>query len=167
VKESPKDDFIELITEVNRGRGLDELTSEIIGILFIEPKEVSLDELAKRTGYSLSAVSTSMKLLVSSGLMKRKGKPKSKKLYFYMEKDMFVSWKQMIDKIMANIAYLKSKVPGIIDSYKNATYEGSRQEKRIVERYYHQLLAFDRVIGTCVSMCDDVLSCDEGKKRRK
>lgn len=164
---SPKNDFIELMAEVNRAKGLDDLTSNIIGIIFIEPREVSLEELAKRTGYSLSAVSTSMKMLVASGFIKRKRLPKSKKVYFFMEKDMFVAWKQMMDKINANITNLKSKVPGIIEDYKRVKYEGSREERRIVERYFDQLLAFHKVINKCVGMCDDILSCDEGKNRRK
>ena len=66
---NPKEDFVELLTEVNRRKGLDELTSRIIGILFIEPYEVSLDELSERTGYSMSAVSTAMKLLLGSGII--------------------------------------------------------------------------------------------------
>lgn len=164
---SPKKDFIELIADVNRVKGLDELTSNIIGIVFIEPKEVSLEELSKRTGYSHSAVSTSMKLLVASGCIKRKRMPKSKKVYFFMEKDMFVAWKQMIEKINANIMNIKTKVPRIIADYRQVKYEGSREERRIVEGYYDQLLAFEKVMGNCVGMCNDILSCDEGKNRRK
>lgn len=167
MKLSPKKDFIDLIAEVNRAKGLDGLTSNIIGIIFIEPKEVSLEELSKRTGYSLSAVSTSMKMLVASGFIKRKRMPKSKKVYFFMEKDMFVAWKQMIDKINANIVRIKPRVPRIIEDYRQVKYEGSREERRIVERYYDQLLAFHKVINTCVGMCDDIISCDEGKNRRK
>jgi DNA-binding transcriptional regulator GbsR (MarR family) len=164
---SPKRDFIDLIAEVNRAKGLDELTSNVIGILFIEPAEVSLEQLSKRTGYSLSAVSTSMKMLVASGLIKRKRRPKSKKLYFFMEKDMFMSWKQMIEKISVNIKKIKSRVPRIIEDYRRVKYEGSREERRIVEKYYHRLLEFERVIGKCMVMCQDVLSYNEGKGRGK
>ena len=74
---SPRDEFIDIISKNCQVDGFDELTSKIVGTLFIEPTEVALEDLAKMTGYSLSAVSTAMKLVVRTGLVKRMKKPGS------------------------------------------------------------------------------------------
>ncbi len=154
--ESPKEEFIELITEINRSKGLDELTSKIIGILFIEPKEVSLDELATRTGYSLSAISTAMKMLVGPGVVKRTGKPKSKRVYFFMEKDMTAIFRQAMEKMNQNVLKIKSRVPAIIEKYKQLESGDSREELRIIENYYKQLLSCERVMGKLMEMLEKV-----------
>ena len=83
---NPKEKFMELIYDVNKSRGLDELTSKIISILYVEPKEVSLNELSKRTGYSLSAVSTSMKMFGHSKLIKRIKNPNQREYIFTWRK---------------------------------------------------------------------------------
>jgi len=156
MEKSPKNEFIELIAEINRLKGLDELTSKIIGILFIEPEVVSLDELAKRTGYSLSAVSTAMKLLVGSCLIKRSKKPKSKKVYFYIEKDMISLFMQTLKIIENNTSMLKKRVPGIIERYKLEKSEDSKAELKIIENYYEQVLITDRIMRKMIEMFENV-----------
>ena len=44
-------------------QGLSELNITLISVLFLNEEPVSIEELAKKTGYSLSAVSTAMKTL--------------------------------------------------------------------------------------------------------
>lgn len=144
---SPKDEFIDLMTENSKVNGLDELSSRIIGILFIEPKEIALDELAKRTGYSLSAVSTAMKLIERAGIVKRSKKPKSRKVYYYMEKDMLAMWIQLMRRKHENIILpSKQKLPKIIEKYKLEKSENSEGELRIVENYYKQVLYSEQFI---------------------
>ncbi|MBK5190366.1 MAG: hypothetical protein JJE19_02580 [Methanosarcinales archaeon] len=145
--ESPKNEFIELMTENSKVNGLDELSSRISGILFIEPKEIALDELAKRTGYSLSAVSTAMKFIGRAGIVKRSKKPKSRKLYYYMEKDMIDMWTQLMRRKHENIILpSKQKLPRIIEEYKLEKSENSEEELRIVENYYKQVLFSEQLI---------------------
>ncbi len=144
---SPKDEFIDLMTENSKVNGLDELSSRIIGILFIEPEEIALDELAKRTGYSLSAISTAMKFIERAGIVKRSKKPKSRKVYYYMEKDMLAMWIQLMRRKYENIILpSKYKLPKIIEKYKLEKSENSEEELRIVENYYKQVLFSERLI---------------------
>lgn len=144
---SPKDEFIDLMTENSKVNGLDELSSRIIGILFIEPKEIALDELAKRTGYSLSAVSATMKFVERAGIVKRSKKPKSRKVYYYMEKDMLAMWIQLMRRKHENIILpSKQKLPKIIEKYKLEKSENSEEELRIVENYYKQVLYSEQLI---------------------
>jgi DNA-binding transcriptional regulator GbsR (MarR family) len=144
---SPKNEFIELMTENSKVNGLDELSSRIIGILFIEPEEIALDELAKRTGYSLSAISTAMKFIERAGIVKRSKKPKSRKVYYYMEKDILATWIRLMRRKYENIILpSKQKLPKIIEKYKQEKSENSEEELRIVENYYKQVLYSEQLI---------------------
>lgn len=145
--ESPKNEFIELIAENSKVNGLDELSSNIIGILFIEPEEVALDELANRTGYSLSAVSTALKFIERAGIVKRTKKPKSRKVYFYMEKDMLAISLQITRRKYENIILpSKQKLPRIIVKYKQESTKESGEELGIVENYYKEVLFFEQIL---------------------
>jgi DNA-binding transcriptional regulator GbsR (MarR family) len=144
---SPKSEFIDLMTENSKVNGLDELSSRIIGILFIEPEEIALDELAKRTGYSLSAISTAMKFIERAGIVKRSKKPKSRKVYFYMEKDILATWIRLMRRKYENIILpSKYKLPKIIERYKQEKSENLEVELRIVEDYYRQVLYSEQLI---------------------
>ncbi len=143
---SLKDEFIELITENSKVCGLDELSSKIIGILFIEPEEIALDELAKRTGYSLSAISTAIKFIERVGIVKRSKKPGSRKVYCYMKKDMMAMRLQIMKREYESIILpSKQKLPKIIEKYKQESTKGSVEELRIVENYYKQVLFFEQL----------------------
>ncbi len=145
--ELPKNEFIELIAENSKVNGLDELSSKIIGILFIEPEEVALDELANRTGYSLSAVSTALKFIERAGIVKRTKKPKSRKVYFYMGKDMLaISLQIMKRKYEKIILPSKQKLPRIIEKYKQESTKESGEELGIVENYYKEILFFEQIL---------------------
>jgi DNA-binding transcriptional regulator GbsR (MarR family) len=143
---TPKDEFIEVMVEIQRAKGLDELSSKLMGILFIEPEEISLDDLAKRTGYSLSAVCTAMKFLEKVGAVKRLKKPGSRKIYFFMEKDMSSMLTEIVRRLEKNVMMLKSRIPGIIERYKQEKSKSSKEELRIVENHYKQLLVFERMM---------------------
>lgn len=143
----PKNAFIELIVENSKVNGFDELSSKIIGILFIEPEEIALDELANRTGYSLSAVSTALKFIERAGIVKRSKKPKSRKVYFYMEKDMLAMSLQIARRKYEKILLpSKQKLPNIIELYKQDSSKNSGAELMIVEDYYKSLIFFEQIL---------------------
>jgi len=151
---TPKEEFIELMVEIQRAKGLDELSSKLMGILFIEPKEITLDEMKERTGYSLSALCLSMKFLERAGIVKRSKKPGSRRMYFYMEKDMSSMLTEIIRKLKGNVSILKSRIPGIIERYKIEKSKSSKEELRIVENYYKQLLLFERIMEKMIGMIE-------------
>jgi DNA-binding transcriptional regulator GbsR (MarR family) len=151
---TPKDEFIELMYEIQRAKGLDELSSKLIGILFIEPHEISLDELKERTGYSLSAVCSAMKFLERVGIANRSKKPGSRKVYFYMKKDMPSMLTEIVKKLENNVLMLKSRIPGIIERYKMEKSKSSKEELKIVEDYYKKLLNFEGMMKKMVEMIE-------------
>ncbi|NJD98663.1 MarR family transcriptional regulator [Thermococcus sp. LS1] len=80
--EEAKRIIMEHFANTARRFGLNELYGYIYGVLFFEEEPMSLREIAEKTGYSLSHVSTALKLLENIGLVKRIKKPGDKKAYF-------------------------------------------------------------------------------------
>ena len=156
---TPKEEFIHLMAENCKVNGLDEISSEVIALIYAEPKEISLEELSKKTGYSLSAVCTATKLIERIGLIKRIRNPGSKKAYFYMEKDMNVfSLDLMKRKYEKIIIPTKQKLPSIIEKYKKEKSERSRQELGIIENYYKEVLASEEIIKRIIEMVEKIRS---------
>ena len=168
---SAKEDFIELIAENCKAGGWDELSSKLLGILFIEPKEIALDELAKRTGYSLSAVSTAMKFVEITGMVKRSRKPRSRKVYFYVENDMADILFLILRREYENIVLpSKTKLPKIIEKYEleESKSKNSEGESKIVENYYRMVLLFEQILKESIEKLEQYVTNDkkEGKKGR-
>jgi HTH-type transcriptional regulator, osmoprotectant uptake regulator len=154
---SAKDDFITLMSENSRVNGIDSLSCRIIGLLYAEPCEVALDELSKRTGYSLSAVSTSLKVAEQQGIVKRIRKPGSKKVYYYMEKEIASMFVEMLLKKYEHIVLpSKQKLPEIIQKYKSEKSAGSKEGARIAECYYKQILIFDKIFTSIKTQFEEI-----------
>jgi len=162
--ETAKEQFIELLAELQRDKGLDELTSRVIGILFIEPREVALEELSERTGYCLSAVCTSMKMLVRTGIIRRVKKPGSRKVYFFLEKDILAIFRQSMKTMEGSMSLLKTRLPQIIEKYRTEKSESSRNELRVVEEYYTDVVAMEGLFKKIQEMFDDIYKKREKKK---
>lgn len=154
IKMGPKEEFIQLMTDNVKVNGFSDLTSKIIGILFAEPDEISLEELSKRTGYSLSSISTEVKITERMGLVKRIKKPGSRKVYFSVERDFMKTVLELIKKKQENIV-LKSKgiLPGIIKNYKSKKLsKKEKKELRVVEDYYKTILAAEKLFEKMMEM---------------
>ena len=163
-----KERFIELMAETSKVWGFDELSSKILGILFIEPKEIALDELAKRTGYSLSAVSTAMKYAERAGMVKRSKKSKSKKVYFYMENDMLSIYLQVMRREYEKLVLpSKTKLPEIIEQYKLEESKNLEEELKIVENYYKAILVLEQILKEAIEMLGQYTTNDKKKGKKK
>ena len=153
---SPKEEFIDLMIENCKVNGLDELSSKIIALLYAEPNEISLDEIAKRTRYSLSAVSTAMKFIKRIGFVKRIKKPKSRKVYFYMEKSMIMFSLDVIRRKYEKVILpTKQRLPSIIKRYKREKSENSKNELKIIENYYKEVLASEDIMKKSIQMLEN------------
>ncbi len=67
---------------------MDDFPSRLISILQSEKEGISLDELAEITGYSLSNLSTTIKGMEDKQMVKKFKKPRSRKVYVIMDKDI-------------------------------------------------------------------------------
>jgi len=150
---SPKEEFFELMIEDCKGNGFSALTSKIMSILYLDPNEISLEELAKRTGYSLSAISTEIKFVERMGLIKRLKKPKTKKVFFYMEKDFTAMSVQYMRKKYQLMLKTKDTLPKIIDGYKIHKLDSKEQKQiDIIKNYQKQILRFEKMFRTLMSL---------------
>ncbi len=154
--------------KIAKSFGLDDLSSKVVSVLYLEPEEVPMEDLAKKTGYSLASISNTMRLLENMGFVQRIKKPGTKKVYFYMEKDLA---KLNIMKInAANEHFIKPAkefLPQLINKYKSKVKdEKSRKKLRIIENYYLQLLQFEKILQHMLEKLDEIslkdLSIEEG-----
>lgn len=88
--------------------GFSELYGYIYGALFLASDPMSLGEIAERTGYSLSHVSTALKSMESIGLVVRVKKPGDKKVY-YKATRLLGDWRQAAyySRILEDIQQMK------------------------------------------------------------
>ncbi len=76
--------------------GYSPLHGKIIGVLLVRGREMSLQELAKETGYSASMISLSLDLLELLGVIKRVKKTGDRNLYIILQGDLLECLKNAI-----------------------------------------------------------------------
>jgi DNA-binding transcriptional regulator GbsR (MarR family) len=146
-QDSPKQEFTELIAQNLKSEGFDEISSRIVGVLFIEPEEMSLEEISIETGYSLSAVSTAMKNLSQFHIVRRFKKPGSKKAFFFLDKNLASIGAQAL-RMKYNSVILPSKkiLPDIIKKYESEGLDKTTGELEIITRYYRQIMKLESIV---------------------
>lgn len=151
-------DIIAIFHESHKAMGMDDLSLSIMGILFFEPGEVSMEELAQMTGYSLTSISQKLKYLSAYGIIKRKTRPGSKKVYLYLEKDLFKIWdKQIKMHYLPEVQVVKENVPLIIEKYRTETLNQEQNAKlQILKNYYDQILQFEIVLNKLFEILEEI-----------
>lgn len=148
--------FLELYQKIGSMQGMNSLFIRIFSILYIEPEEISMDEVAEKTGYSLASISNSIKMLETMGLVRKSRHPGTKRIFLYMEKDFNKLIKVFMIKKQENIISLvKSEVPSIIKESR-PTSEKSKKKLKILENYYKQILGFEKIIKKMMDMMDEI-----------
>ena len=152
-----RNEFIELMAQNFKQNGFDDCTSKVVGALYIEPREISLETLAEKTGYSLSAVSTAMKFILRVGMIKRIKKPHSRKVYFFMEKDMVAcTLNHMKKNYELSLHMSKDALPKIIDKYRLNKKNDSDEEFMIIKQYYDQVVAFEDIMKNFIDALENL-----------
>lgn len=82
-------------SELARSMGFSPIHGNIIGSLIVGGGSLSLQDMAKKTGYSISMVSLSMDLLEIIGIVKKVKKPGDRKLYIELDGDLLESLKKI------------------------------------------------------------------------
>ncbi len=131
-------DFEELLVKINSAYGLPPIIPKILGILILEAREVSMEEIAERTGYSLSSVSNSLKNMETMGILVRVHKAGTKKVYVRVHN----SWRETLHSMMMRMYELKvqpvvEELPHVIEKYnkvaKSSKGAESEEAKKRVE----------------------------------
>lgn len=82
--------------EVASSIGYSPLHGQIIGVLLVKDRPLSLQEVAKETGYSASMISLSIDLLEVLGIVKKIKKIGDRKLYLELSGDLLEALKNAI-----------------------------------------------------------------------
>lgn len=152
-----KKEFETLVYQSIKSQGLDELHSKLIAILYSEPYLMTLKELSEKTNYSFSAVSAAMNFLTKLYIVEKIKKGGSKKLYFSVQRDMI---KATLDQVRSKnelmVAPAILKLPAIIQRCKKSKSEGSEEMMQILEQYYQQMIALDKIMKYLVKITEKV-----------
>ena len=127
--------------------GMGDSATKILALLYLEPKEIAMEEIAEKTKYSLASISNKMKIFEEAGLVERIRKPGTRKVFFYMEKDLAKLNIRKLEKM--KIYYFepaKNHLPEIIDEYeKKAKTKIDKEKLEIMKGYFKQLLSFEKL----------------------
>ena len=112
-------EFISMYQDMCMMQGLDRALGSIVGILYIEPEPVAMEDIAKKTGYSLASISNKVKMLEQIGMISKTHKPGTKKIYLSVDKDISKVMEDMLTKKLAALNMVTSSIPEMLDKYKN------------------------------------------------
>jgi DNA-binding transcriptional regulator GbsR (MarR family) len=128
--------------------GLKEPVIKVIAHLYLEPEEIAMDELAKKTGYSLASVSNIMAMLENFNLAKRIKKPGTKKVFFFMEKNLAKLNIQKLKNVSIYIKCMGERMPAVLEKYrKKAKSDYEKKKLKIAENYYTQLQEIEKYLN--------------------
>jgi DNA-binding transcriptional regulator GbsR (MarR family) len=146
--EQLEEDFAKVFGNLARVMGLPDTSVKVLTVLYLEPREIPMDEVAKRTGYSLASVSNALRLTETLGIVERSRIPGSRKVYLYMHKNIGrINLHKMRAIHEIALAPMKTALPSIIARYKHrATNAESREKLKIIESYHDQVIAFEDLV---------------------
>jgi DNA-binding transcriptional regulator GbsR (MarR family) len=142
------DKFITFMTKSFETFGFDKLSSTIFVILYLEEDMLTMEDIAKKTGYSLASVCNSIKSLERTSFLKVTHRPKTKRHYFTVEKNLADHMKLMIQMIRkAKIEPAKEALPAIITQYKNLKTKdkSTRYKLGLIEDFYKHTLKLEKI----------------------
>ncbi len=141
-------DFIKITSNIADAAGQDYLLGVIFGILFLQDKEIAMEELAKQCGYSLASVSQKIKIIEQFGIIKKSTRPGSRKIYLSMEKDLLNVWlKQIYSVGEKKIKVAREQLPLLLAAYKNKLMtEEDKRVYQIIKKYHQQIILFDKIL---------------------
>ena len=140
--------IIDIGQEIFKGYGVDDITALILSILNFESNEISMEELAQRTGYSLASISLKIKHIEQFWSIKRIYKPGSRKTYLYMEKNLLDAFATQIRNGFATeLDIAKKKITPLIEEYReNAITQEQKTKLHTYENYLSEINEFEALI---------------------
>jgi len=140
--------IIDVGHEIFKGYGVDDVTAQILSILNFESNEISMEQLAQRTGYSLASISLKIKNIEQFWSIKRIHKPGSRKTFLYMEKNLLDAFAiQIRNGFETELDIAKNKITPLIEDYRK--YANSEEQKiklHTYEKYLSEINQFEELI---------------------
>ncbi|MCK5107723.1 MAG: hypothetical protein KAQ83_03270 [Nanoarchaeota archaeon] len=151
-------DFIQLFIDVGISMGLDEVSSKIFALLYLEPKPICIEKIADKLEYGSTSIYNKIKFMSIAGFIKKSKQPGSKKIYFYLRKDVSNMFKEhLILGYKKRILPLKEKIPLIIEKYQKSKLSKSDEEKLIILKDYNkQLIKMESAMKEIIKIMEKV-----------
>ena len=148
--------FVELLRSIGKEMGIDDVASTIYALLYLEPAEITMEELTHVTGYSLASVSNKVRLLEHGGMIKRANRPGTRKVYLSMDKDYFRVLRQHLSRMHEiKIKIIKERLPKIILQFKKKKLTEKQKQKLIIlEQYCRQVMRFDSILQQMIKQLE-------------
>ncbi|GEM_PF-5750102 len=142
-----QEDFVGVLQQMAEMSGMDRALAEIFALVYMEPEEISLEELARLSGYSPSSVSTKVNLLEKMGLVTKKRKPHTNRIFAYTEKEFVkLITSHVLEAQKKKFAFAKEKLPALITKYKaKKLSENETKKLAIIEEYYKSVMRFEKM----------------------
>jgi len=150
--------FIDFYKEVGKAVGVcDPILMGIFARLYIEPDEISMEDLAEKSGYSLASISNSVKMLSGIVPINRIRKPGSKRLFLKMDKDFLSVIQAHVAKQEAVLKVTKDRIPDLIKEYKDhAKSQKDKEKLKCLEGYYRQVVVLETATKDFMAAFDKV-----------
>jgi DNA-binding transcriptional regulator GbsR (MarR family) len=118
VEKEIENKILSLFSRITSSLGYSQVHGKIIGILMIEGKPLSLQEISKRTRYSLGSISLSLDLLEFFGIIKKFKKSGERKVFVKLTGDLLIGLKNVVilkieknaEDVINELEYYKKRV---------------------------------------------------------
>jgi DNA-binding transcriptional regulator GbsR (MarR family) len=138
-------------SEVASSIGYSPLHGRIIGVLLVKGKPLSLQELAKETGYSVSMISLSLDLLEVLGVIKKVKKTADRQLYISLQGDLLEILKNaIVTKVTKSVSNTLADFDESRKDLKSLPKEQRKETERtlnILEKEIKRLDRYIRLLG--------------------
>jgi DNA-binding transcriptional regulator GbsR (MarR family) len=134
-----------MFSSIAKTMGYSEVHAKTISILLIENKALSLQELSKRTGYSLASLSISLDLLELLGIIKKIKNSGDRRLYVKLDGDILEGLRgAMLIKLQRDIKAAINEFDKYKKDKKTKKIASSlEKEIRRLEEYINKLAAVE------------------------
>ncbi|MCD6398579.1 MAG: hypothetical protein J7L08_01540 [Candidatus Aenigmarchaeota archaeon] len=128
-----------LFSNVTSVLGYSEVHGRILAALLVSKKSLSLDQISKKIGYSISSISLSLDFLEIMDVIKRIKKPNDKKLYVQIQGDLLDCLRKIV------LFKTKKNVENTLEEFEkyksqgNSTVNALEKELKRLKRYIELL----------------------------
>ena len=137
----------ELFLRIGSAYGAQPVLSKVIFTLFVCEDEIGMDELAKRTGYSLASISNCVRMLENLGCIVRSSKPGSRRVFVRAEDDLRRALrKAIITKYELQVKPLKEGLPVLEAKYREIAEGGGGKESTVAGKRIKRLKEMEKRI---------------------
>jgi len=129
--------------QVAESIGYSQVHGKIIGILLVNGRETSLQEIARRTGYSVPMISLSLDLLDVLGVVKKTKKPGDRNIYAKLSGDLLECLKK------AFVIRLEKSISESLAGFDEIKKGGkaSPEARRALEKLEKEIRRLDRYVS--------------------